>query len=232
MNSSRDAYRGCKTEKPVSLLFRLVESTLACGAAPDSNQSCKRQALRREEISPCGLYFSSLLLRTTIVTPQFNLKSRPSARQRWVFSVGTDNPVVAGMFGKSICSPEPIRTMLRSWGKFLKRTMTIAPLSGDQLLFRRARTAGQVLAQIVGVDRQSQPLSSRSEFLALGVIADQIEATFKVNLPIVAPLKAIDDGRVPPQLQSEPDKPAVVTQAAGLAPGGSMARNSFAKRWL
>ncbi len=28
MNSVRDAYRGCKTWKPVFLLFRLVESTL------------------------------------------------------------------------------------------------------------------------------------------------------------------------------------------------------------
>jgi hypothetical protein len=35
MNSARDAYRACKTEKPVFLLFRLVESTLDQTAGPD-----------------------------------------------------------------------------------------------------------------------------------------------------------------------------------------------------
>ena len=34
MNSVRDAYRGCKTWKPVFLLFRLVESTLDQAAWP------------------------------------------------------------------------------------------------------------------------------------------------------------------------------------------------------
>jgi len=40
MNSVRDACRGCKTGKPVFLLFRLVESTLEGAAEPNSSQSC------------------------------------------------------------------------------------------------------------------------------------------------------------------------------------------------
>jgi hypothetical protein len=45
MNSVRDACRGCKAEKPIFLLFRLVESKLETAAGPISSQSCKRHGL-------------------------------------------------------------------------------------------------------------------------------------------------------------------------------------------
>ena len=64
MNSVRDAYRGCKTKKPIFLLFRLVESTFDQAARPSRVSHVSVMVLARD----CRLVIADFRLPRRICT--------------------------------------------------------------------------------------------------------------------------------------------------------------------
>ena len=61
-------------------------------------------------------------------------------------------------------------------GEFLQGFVDhLYSFSGDQLRFGRAFAAGQVLAHVAGIDRAGRSRLPEAKFLALGVVAHQVE---------------------------------------------------------